>query len=84
MLIQDAEVSYDLLWTGLIDFAFDPIEGVDVDYERGGTYRDPKTGRKYDIDEGYRAEVKGGKMNIIPTETGKIFYRVFGNGAVMI
>ena len=68
----------------LIDFAFDPIEGVDVDYERGGTYRDPKTGRKYDIDEGYRAEVKGGKMNIIPTETGKIFYRVFGNGAVMI
>ena len=34
--------------------------------------------------EGYRAEVKGGKMNIIPTETGKIFYRVFGNGAVMI
>ena len=36
------------------------------------------------IDEGYRAEVKGGKMNIIPTETGKIFYRVFGNGAVMI
>ncbi len=84
MLIQDAEVSYDLLWTGLIDFAFDPIEGVDVDYERGGTYRDSKTGRKYDIDEGYRAEVKGGKMNIIPTETGKIFYRVFGNGAVMI
>lgn len=84
MLIQDAKVSYDLLWTGLIDFTFAPIEGVDVDYERGGTYEDPKTGREYDIDEGYSAEVKGGEMNIIPTETGKIFYRVFGDGTVMI
>lgn len=84
MLIQDAEVSYDLLWTGLIDFTFAPIEGVDVDYERGGTYEDPKTGKEYDIDEGYSAEVKGGKMNVIPTETGKIFYRVFGDGGVVI
>lgn len=84
MLIQDAKVSYDLLWTGLIDFTFAPIEGVNVDYERGGTYEDPKTGREYDIDEGYSAEVKGGEMNIIPTETGKIFYRVFGDGRVVI
>ena len=84
MLIQEATVSYDLLWTGLIDFTFVPIEGVDVDYDQGGTYEDPRTGREYDVDSGYNAEVKGGEMNIIPTETGKIFYRVFGDGTVMI
>ena len=81
---QEATVSYDLLWTGLIDFTFVPIEGVDVDYNQGGTYEDPRTGREYDVDSGYNAEVKGGEMNIIPTETGKIFYRVFGDGTVMI
>ena len=73
----DTRESYNLLWTGLVDFTYEPIENVEVEYNPGGTFEDSKTGREYDYDDGYSSEVIGGEMKMMATGVGKVIYKVF-------